>query len=128
MVLDSGAMNAKKIVVLSSLLSSALTLLAVFVLGQASVTSRALLENARVRVLEVNYPPGAARARSTRQTDQVIVFLNDCRYERTDSSTGEKTVRERKSGDVIWHNRGEDAPVLKNLTSRSYRTLTIEIK
>jgi hypothetical protein len=128
MMVDSGAMNTKKIVVLSSLLSSALTLLAVFVLAQASVASRTLLENARVRVLEVTYPPGAARDRSIRRTDQVIVFLDDCRYERTDSSTGEKTVRERKSGDVIWHSRGEDAPVLKNLTSHSYRTLTIEIR
>jgi hypothetical protein len=121
-------MTTKKTVILTALLSSILTLLAVCVLGEPSVSSRIQLENARVRVLEVTYPPGAARERSIRPTDQIIVFLDNCRYERTDPSTGEKTVRERKSGDVIWHSRGEDAPVLKNVTSRSYRTLTIEIK
>jgi hypothetical protein len=47
---------------------------------------------------------------------------------RTDPKTGEKTVRERKSGGVIWHDKGEDAPVLKNVGSRPYRTLTIELK
>jgi hypothetical protein len=45
-----------------------------------------------------------------------------------DSETKEKTVRERKSGEVIWHNKGEDAPVLINLGSKPYRTLVIELK
>jgi hypothetical protein len=125
-MIDSSAM--KKTVILTALLSSAFTLLAAHVLGMASVTSKIQFENAKVRVQEMTYPPGAARDRSIRQTDQVIVFLDDCRYERTDSRTGEKTVRERKSGDMIWHNRGEDAPVLRNLGSTAYRTLTIEIK
>ncbi len=86
------------------------------------------LENAKVKVTEVNYLPGVPRERFTRPTDQVIVFLDDCRYRRTDSDSGEKTVRERKSGVVIWHNKGEDAPVLENLGSRPYRTLVIELK
>jgi hypothetical protein len=74
------------------------------------------------------YEPGVPRERYIRPTDQVIVFLDDCRYERTDSTTGEKTVRERKAGDVIAHDRGEDAPVLRNLGAKPYRTLVIEIK
>ena len=68
------------------------------------------------------------RERYIRPTDQVIVFLDDCKYQRIDSKTGEKTVRERKSGDVIWHDKGEDAPVLTNLGTKPYRTLVIELK
>jgi hypothetical protein len=86
------------------------------------------LENIRVKVSEVVYEPGVPRNRYIRPTDQVIIFLDDCKYQRTDSQTGEKTVRERKSGDVIYHDRGEDAPVLVNLGSKPYRTLTIELK
>jgi hypothetical protein len=81
-----------------------------------------------VKVSEVVYEPGVPRERYIRPTDQVIVFLDDCKYQRVDSKTGEKTVRERKSGDVIYHDRGEDAPVLINLGNKAYRTLTIELK
>ena len=67
------------------------------------------------------------RERHTRQTDQVSVFLDDCEYQRIDSATGEKTVRRRKSGEVIWHDKGEDAPVLTNQGGKAYRTLLIEM-
>ena len=86
------------------------------------------MENARVKVTNVVYEPGVPRERYIRPTDQVIVFLDDCKYQRIDSKTGEKTVRERKSGDVIWHDKGEDAPVLINLGAKAYRTLVIELK
>ncbi len=85
-------------------------------------------ENSRVSVKEIVYEPGIPRERYIRPTDQLIVFLDDCRYERLDSATHEKTVRERKSGDVIWHDKGEDAPVLKNLGGKPYRTLVIELR
>ncbi len=100
-------------------LSSALTLVAV---------GNMKLENARVKVSEVLYEPGVPRERYIRPSDQLIVFLDDCRYQRIDSATHEKTVRERKSGEVIWHNKGEDAPVLINLGKKAYRTLVIEMK
>jgi hypothetical protein len=29
---------------------------------------------------------------------------------------------------VIWHDKGEDAPVLVNLGTKPYRTLVIELK
>ena len=90
--------------------------------------NKLLMENVRVKITEVTYDPGTPRERFIRATDQVIVFLDDCNYERTDSKTGEKTVRQRKAGEVIWHDRGEDAPVLKNLGEKSYRSLTIELK
>ena len=37
-------------------------------------------------------------------------------------------IRTRKSGDVIWHSKGEAAPVLTNLEKKTYRTLVIELK
>ena len=118
----------RKAIVLSAAVSCALTLAAVWSFGLAVLPVKVALENAHVRVSEVTYNPGVPRERSIRATDQIIVFLNDCRYERTDSTTHEKTIRERKSGDVIWHNKGEDAPQLINLGSKPYRTLVIELK
>ncbi len=118
----------RKTIALTALISSALTVLAVWSAGWAELPSKVQLENARVRVTEVVSPPGVPRERHIRQADQVIVFLDDCRYQRTDSVTGEKTVRERKAGDVIWHSKGEDAPQLVNLGARAYRTLVIELK
>ncbi len=94
---------------------------------QKSVDVKTKLENARVRVSEVLYQPGTPRERFIRQHDQVIVFMDDCKYQRTDPDTGEKTVRERKSGDVIWHDKGEVAPVLVNLGAKPYRTMVIGI-
>ncbi|HLN01849.1 MAG TPA: hypothetical protein VK335_21345 [Bryobacteraceae bacterium] len=118
----------RKAIVLSAAISSALTLGAVWSFGWAALPAKVALENAHVRVSEVTYNPGVPRERSIRQSNQIIVFLDDCRYERTDSTTHEKTVRERKSGDVIWHDKGEDAPQLINLGSKPYRTLVIELK
>ena len=113
---------------LTAIMSSGLTVLAMWASGMAALSSSVKLENQRVKVTEVVYEPGVARERYTRPTDQVIVFLNDCRYRRIDSETKERTVRVRKAGDVIWHNKGEDAPVLVNLGLRAYRTLVIELK
>ncbi len=118
----------KKMMAFVALGSSALTLLAVCGLGWATMPTKVTLENARVKVSEVTYAPGAPRERYIRPTDQVIVFLDDCRYERLDSKTKEKTIRERKSGEVIWHDKGEDAPQLKNLGAKPYRTLVVELK
>lgn len=89
---------------------------------------KVLLENVRAKVSEVTYEPGKLRERYIRPTDQIIVFLDDCEYERVDSKTGERTVRKRKAGETIWHDRAEDAPVLKNLGSKAYRTLVVELK
>lgn len=117
----------KKAIVLTAAVSSALTLLAVWGLGWAEIPAQVKLQNKRVKVSELTYAPGVARTRYIRPTDQVIVFLDDCRYERKDSATGEKTIRERKSGEVIWHDKGEDAPQLTNLGGKPYRTIVVEM-
>ncbi|HUS05285.1 MAG TPA: hypothetical protein VMZ52_03260 [Bryobacteraceae bacterium] len=115
-------------IILTAVASSVLTILTMIGSGFAALPTKVKLENARVKVSEVTYPPGVPRERYIRGADQVIVFLDDCKYERKDSGTGEKTIRERKSGEVIWHDKGEDAPQLTNLNAKSYRTLTIELK
>jgi hypothetical protein len=96
--------------------------------SQNPMQTKPQLENDKVKVTELVYQPGVPRERYIRSTDQVIVFLDDCKYQRIDSQTGEKTVRERKAGETIWHHQGEDAPVLINLGTHPYRTLVIELK
>jgi hypothetical protein len=120
----------RKTILLTAAMSSAMTIAAMWSLGLAQAPPKATvkLENKRVRVSEIVYAPGVPRERHIRRTDQVIVFMDDCRYERKDSATGEKTVRERKSGEVIWHDKGEDAPQLINLGTKPYRTTLIEIE
>ena len=120
----------RKTIVLTAAVSSAMTVAVMWGLGlaQAPPTSTVKLQNKRVKVSEMVYAPGVPRVRHIRRTDQVIVFMDDCRYERKDSATGEKTIRERKSGEVIWHDKGEDAPQLINLGTKPYRTTLVEIE
>jgi hypothetical protein len=99
-----------------------------YLAGRADVLTTPKLQNNRVTVTELDYDPGKPRPKSVRPADQVIVFLDDSRYERIDPDTGAKEIRTRKSGDVIWHNKGEVAPVLTNLDSKTYRTLVVELK
>ena len=110
---------------LTAVCSTTLTLL---VVKAAAPVQSIKLENPKVQVTEVTYAPGEPRPRGVRAHDQVIVFLDDCRYERLDPQTGQKTIRERKSGDVIWHDKGEDAPQLTNQGKKPYRTIVIELK
>ena len=114
--------------ILIAAVSSALTILATWSLGWTDLPSAVKLENQRVKVTEVTSAPGSVREPGVRATDQVIVFLDDCRYERTDPVNGEKTIRQRKSGEVIWHSKGEAAPRLMNAGANPYRTLVIELK
>jgi len=118
----------KKLLALVAVGSSALTLLAVWGLGWASLPTEMKLDNPKVHVSEVTYAPGTPRERFIRAHDQVIVFMEDCKYERIDSKTKERTVRERKAGDVLWHDKGEDAPRLTNMGSKPYHTIVVEIK
>ena len=101
---------------------------AIAALAWAELPSKVKLDNARVHVTEVTAAAGSVRERGMRAHDQVIVFLDDCRYERTDPKTGAKAIQERKSGDVIWHTQGEDAPQLVNQGAKPYRTVVIELK
>lgn len=93
----------------------------------AALPVKTVLENRKVKVVETTYMPGVPREPGVRETDQVIVFLDDCSYERKDPVTGELTIRKRKAGEVIWHDKGEAAPQLTNQGKAPYRTITVEI-
>ena len=71
----------------------ALAVAGAYMAGRADVTMAPKLENARVKVSQMDYQPGKPRAKSIRASDQVIVFLDDSRYERTDPDTGAKVCR-----------------------------------
>lgn len=88
---------------------------------------RIVLEKPRAQVIETTYLPGVPRERGVRQTDQIIVFLDDCTYERKDPDTGAITLRTRKAGEVLWHDKGEASPQLINKGAKPYRTLTIAL-
>lgn len=96
--------------------------------AQEAPTRRTVLENPRVEVIERSIPPGGERVPYVRPADQVIVFLNDAEYERIDAQTGETIVRRRKGGDVIWHDKGENAPKLVNVGDEPFRSLIIQIR
>lgn len=107
------------------------TLLVAFMGGwllNAALPMKTVLENKKVKVVETTYLPGVPREPGVRQGDQVVVFLDECAYERKDPVTGELTIRKRKAGEVIWHDRGETSPQLTNQAKQAFRTLTIEMK
>ncbi len=96
--------------------------------SREATTWRTVLDNPRVEVIDRSIPPGGERVPYVRPADQVIVFLNDTRYERIDAETGENIFRGRKSGDVIWHDKGEKAPQLVNVDDEPFRSLIIQLK
>lgn len=87
---------------------------------------KVLLDNPRVTVSEITMSPEARREGYKRPTDQIIVFLDPANYEATDAQ-GQKQVKQRKSGEIVWHNKGEDAPLLIN-KGKPYRNLVIALK
>jgi len=88
---------------------------------------KTLLDNQRVTVTEVTMAPGARREPYVRPTDQIIVFIDDADYETTDTAN-KKLVKHRAAGEIIWHNKGEDGPLLINIGKKPYRNLVVALK
>jgi hypothetical protein len=84
------------------------------------------LDNARVTVTESTTPLGGKRESYVRPSDQILVFLDDAQYEAIEAN-GSVSKRSRKSGEIVWHTKGEVAPVLVNKGS-AYRNLIIALK
>jgi hypothetical protein len=89
---------------------------------------RLVEENERARISEVIYEPNVPRESYVRPTDQIVVFLDDCEFDRIDAQTGEQSRRSRNSGETLFHRSGEVAPVLINRSAVAFRTLLIELK
>lgn len=89
--------------------------------------TKALLDNQRVTVTEVTTPPQGRREPYTRPTDQIIVFIDEADYEATDAA-GQKQKKRRQPGEIVWHNKGEAAPLLVNVGQRPYRNLVVSLK
>ena len=118
-----------KKIALTAALSAAATLAVVYSIpADADLPQAVKLEKPRVTVTEVTYLPGVPREPYVRPTDQVIIFLDDCAYDRVDPSTGAKQRVTRRSGEVIWHDKGDHAPQLINAGRKAYRTLIIALK
>lgn len=108
-----------------------LTLLAAFMGGwllNAALPVKTIFDKPHARVVETTYLPGVAREAGVRESDQVIIFVDECTYERKDPVTGELAIRKRAAGETIWHDKGEAAPQLKNVGKTPYRTITVELK
>jgi hypothetical protein len=122
-------MQTVRLVAFTAVVSSALTFgLLRLLAAPVAPSMKVVLENDRVKVTERIIAPGGERTPYIRPTDQVIVFLNDTKYERIDAETGETIVRERAGGEVIWHFSGENAPKLVNVHEAPFRSLVIELK
>ena len=93
---------------------------------QSAPTMSVKLDNSRVTVTESLTPAGGRRDAYTRPTDQIIVFVDEARYESLDAS-GQATLRHRMPGEIVWHAKGEAAPVLVN-KGKAYRNLVIAVK
>ena len=103
------------------------TALASFAVGrQTAPTMNTKLDNAKVTVTESLTPAGARRETYTRSTDQIIIFLDDAEYDSIDGA-GKATARQRRSGDIVWHTKGEAAPLLVN-KGKAYRNLIVALK
>jgi len=118
-----------KKILLTAILSIAATLITVHYLpAAASLPTTVKLEKPRATVTQMDYMPGVPREPYIRPTDQIIVFVDDATYDRIDPETNAKQRVNRKSGDVIWHDKGDHAPRLINQGSKPYRTLIIALK
>lgn len=93
----------------------------------AKAQAKTLLDNQRVIVTEMTTLPDARREPYTRPTDQIIVFLDEADYSATDAA-GQKQIKHRAAGEIVWHNKGEAAPLLVNTGKKPYRNLVIALK
>jgi hypothetical protein len=86
-----------------------------------------LFDNPRVTVREIVLAPGSARAARPRPTDEVVLFPEEAHYQATEAN-GKVSPRDRKAGQVVWHQKGEQAPTLSNPNAKTVRYFSISVK
>jgi hypothetical protein len=113
----------KMLMALALLLTAAFS----FYAGRQTAPSMVVkLDNERVTVTESLTPAGGKRESYIRPSDQVLVFLDDAQYDAIDEA-GRVTSKSRKAGEIVWHTKGEVAPVLVN-KGKPYRNIVIALK
>ena len=91
----------------------------------AGKDAKVVLENDRVRVIEINVPPGGSTGMHSHAGDQLVVFLSGATGMQV-MADGSSKPMDRKAGEVAW-----SAPVThdtKNTGKAAVRTLVIEMK
>jgi beta-alanine degradation protein BauB len=91
----------------------------------AGKNAKVVLDNADVRVIELNIPAGATTGMHSHETDQLVVFLTGGKAKQT-TADGKVNVAERKAGEVVWS--GPVKHDTLNESGKPVRTLVIELK
>ena len=91
----------------------------------AGKNAKVVLDNDKVRVIELNMPPKASTGMHTHAGDQLVVFLSGGNARQVQAD-GTSRDMQRKAGEVAW-----SGPVTHDTTntgSAPVRTLVIELK
>ena len=91
----------------------------------AGKQAKVVLENDRVRVIEISVPPGGSTGMHSHGTAQLVVFLSGASGMQV-LADGTQKPMDRKAGEVAW-----SEPVThdtKNTGKQPVRTLVIEMK
>lgn len=85
---------------------------------------KVLIDNDRVRVLEVRHKPGAKEPMHSHPA-YVAVFLNATRLKVT-TPDGKTTEKDRKAGEVLWS--GPVTHAVENVGTADQHVIVIELK
>lgn len=95
------------------------------VMASTSNAYRLLLENDRVRVMEVRLRPGQKAPMHNHPNDHVVYVRNDARF-KLSFPDGRNSVLELKAGQALWIEAGPHET--ENLGKSEGRNLVIEVK
>jgi hypothetical protein len=95
--------------------------------GAPEAGVKVVFDNARVTVKDVTMAPGARRPPRTRPTDELVLFPEESHYQAIDAD-GKKQPRDRAPGTVVFHNKGELAPTLVNISPKPVHYFSIGLK
>jgi quercetin dioxygenase-like cupin family protein len=87
--------------------------------------AKVVLENERVRVIEIEVAPGASTGMHSHAGDQVVVFLSGGQATQTNADGSTRTM-DRKAGDVAFS--GPVTHDTMNSGKKKVHTLVIELK
>jgi quercetin dioxygenase-like cupin family protein len=95
------------------------------VMESASDAYKLLLENDKVRVMEVHLKPGQKARMHNHPNDHVVIVQKDAKF-KLESPDGKKTEIDLKSGSVFWMKAGPHET--ENIGKSDGLNLVIEVK